>query len=631
MSDSKAISHCLRESLPDAAALSELLQALGTRFRAVAGSVWLLHKPSDGPASLRLTATSGQHAALADPSSPQREDMQRAALECSKTSAPLVLMPNLHAPERNLFNRSTEVLVSMPLRLGSGIAGIIQWWADTSISREDLTRHVDELQVDVQQAGTLWLQRESRMASRRAQVQAALIDMAADLAPLRDAASVGQMLAAHVLELMGGDRSTALVRHHGQWKVLAISGQETVDKRGAHARDALRLAETFQPDATASGAGLHFPQERDGWPSQAVLTMSEPDSNAVWGMLWVEAAAADAWEYFQKAAESNDRQALAPIDDFRRLAIPALRTALAMEQTWLGRRAVKSTSTPRFDTEGRSARWLKRLIPAALLIVAACWPMPEKLEADCMVRPVVRGFVAAEVPGRVDAILVREGENVQQGQVVAKLDTTRLETELAAAEQVRLRHEGEVERHRGKGEEALARVATAQARAATAECDRLRGAIQLCQLKSPVSGVVVTRDLHLLAGIYLEAGQNLAEVAGTTDWNLRLDLREQDVGPLASHLEAGGRPEVRYILHSLSAEVLTTRLAGLEELGSMVVHEGGRSAVPVITGPLQLPSGSASHLRSGLSGRAVVVLPSRPAALVLTRGFIHWLRLRWWL
>jgi hypothetical protein len=47
MSDSKAISHCLRESLPDAAALSDLLQTLGTRFRAVAGSVWLLHKPSD--------------------------------------------------------------------------------------------------------------------------------------------------------------------------------------------------------------------------------------------------------------------------------------------------------------------------------------------------------------------------------------------------------------------------------------------------------------------------------------------------------------------------------------------------------------------------------------------------------
>jgi len=135
----------------------------------------------------------------------------------------------------------------------------------------------------------------------------------------------------------------------------------------------------------------------------------------------------------------------------------------------------------------------------------------------------------------------------------------------------------------------------------------------------------------LLAGVYLEAGQNLAEVAGTSLWNLRLDLREQDVGLLAGHLESGGRPEVRYILHSLSSEVLSTRLGGLDELGPMVVHEGGRGLIPVITGPLSLPNTSALHLRSGLSGRAVVVLPSRPALLVLTRGFVHWLRLRWWI
>lgn len=631
MSDPKSLAHCLRESLPDAAAWSELLECLGARLRAVAGSLWLLHRPSDGPASLNLTATWGRHAALSDPASPQREDMQRAAAECSKSTAPLLLMPHLQAPERNLFNRSPEALVSVPLRVGGGIAGILQWWADVSIGRDELTRHVEELQAEALSVGVLWQQRELNMAARHARVQAGLVDMASDMAALRDAASVAQLLAVHALELIGGERSTVLVRSRGQWKALAVAGQEGVDKRGAHALDAVHLAGNLTQDAKADGTGFYFPPGRKEWPSQALLTWSEPDSNAIWGMVWIEATAANALEYFQRAAETHDKLALAQINDFRRLAVPALRSALALEQTWQGRRVAKQAARPHFESKGFAGGWMKRLALAALIVLAACWPMPEKLEADCMVRPFIRGFVAAEVPGRVDSILVREGETVKEGQVVAKLDSTQLETELAAAEQVRLRHEGEVERHRGKGEEAMARVAAAQARAALAECDRLRSAIQLCQLKSPVAGVVVTRDLHLLAGVYLEAGQNLAEVAGTSLWNLRLDLREQDIGLLAGHLESGGRPEVRYILHSLSSEVLSTRLGGPDELGPMVVHEGGRGVIPVITGPLSLPSTSTLHLRSGLSGRAVVVLPSRPALLVLTRGFVHWLRLRWWI
>ncbi|MBE7497033.1 MAG: biotin/lipoyl-binding protein [Verrucomicrobiaceae bacterium] len=622
---------CLRESLPDVAALNELLEACGAKLRAVAGGVWFPQRLADGQTALRLVATWGRHAALADPAGPQREDMQRAAADCSKTSAPLLLMPHVQAPERNLSNRSPEALVSLPWRLGGTVSGVLQWWAEAGMGREELTRRVEELQAETVSLGPLWQQREMRMAARRAQAQAGLLDLASDMAAVRDAAGVAQLLAVHALALLGGERSTVLVRSRGRWKVLAVSGQDSVDKRGAHAQAAVQLAESMDREPEAHGTGLRFLEGRDGWQGQAVLEWGETGSKDIWGLIWVEATHAKSFEFFQKALEAQDGQALAPVQILRRMAAPALRSALALEQSWLGRRFVKRPAKPSFEAGGSARRWIKRLVPVILIAVAAWWPVPVKLEADCMVRPVVRGYVAAEVPGRVDAILVREGDEVREGQVVARLDTTRLETELAAADQLRLRHEGEVERHRGKGEEALARVAAAQARAATAECDRLRGAIQLCQLKTPVAGVVVTRDLHLLAGVYLEAGQNLAEVAGTSSWNLRLDLREQDLGPLAAHLESGGRPEVRYILHTLSSEVLSTRLGGLDEVGPMVVHEGGRGVIPVIAGPLQPPPNSAIHLRSGLSGRAVVVLPSRPALWVMTRGFLHWLRLRWWI
>lgn len=622
---------CLRESLPDAAALKELLETLGEKVHAVAGSVWFPQVTSDGKAALRLVATSGSHAALSDYAGPQREDMQRAAAECSQTGAPLLLMPHLQAPERNLFNRSAEALVSLPLHLSGHASGVLQWWAGADVERGELTRGTGELQAETVSLGKRWQQRETRMAAHRAEVQARLLDLAVEMAALRDAAGVAQLMAVHALALIGGERSTVMVRTRGRWKVLAVSGQERVDQRGAHAQAALQLAKSMRGNGNPPDSGLRFPAARDGWEGQATLEWGEPGSDEAWGLIWMEATSAGVFEFSQKAAETADKQALVPIQLFRRMAAAALRSSLTFEQTWMGRWAAKSTPRPSFEPGRPVGRWIRKLAPLVLMAMAAWWPIPEKLEADCMIRPVVRGYVAAEIPGRVDSILVREGDEVQAGQAVALLDATRLETELQTAEQLRLRHEGEVERHRGKGEEALAQVAAAQARAAAAECDRLRTAIQLCQLKTPVSGVVVTQDLHLLAGVYLEAGQNLAEVAGTSSWNLRLDLREQDMGPLVDQLGSGERPEVRYILHTLSSEVLTTRLGGPGDVGPMVVHAGGKGILPVLTGPITLPTKTSLRLRSGLSGRAVVILLPRPALLVMTRGFLNWLRLHWWL
>ncbi|MBX7196902.1 MAG: hypothetical protein K1X94_32935 [Sandaracinaceae bacterium] len=246
--------------------MSELLEAYGAKLRAVAGGVWFPQRLADGQTALRLVATWGRHAALADPAGPQREDMQRAAANCSKTSAPLLLMPHLQAPERNLFNRSSEALVSLPWRLSWAVPSVLQWWVAAGTGREELIQRVEEMQVETVALGLLWQERELRMATRGAKIQAGLLDLASEITALRDAESVAQLLAVHALAVMGGERSTVLVRSRGRWKVLAVSGQDSVDKRCAHVQAALRLAESLHCEPDALGTGLHFLESREREP-----------------------------------------------------------------------------------------------------------------------------------------------------------------------------------------------------------------------------------------------------------------------------------------------------------------------------------------------------------------------------
>lgn len=631
----------LRDTLPDFAALSGLLEHFGRKFAAVAGAAWFIETTFEGQTALRRAVSWGAHPAFSGYADHQAEDMQRAAAESIRTGKPLLLLPGLNAPDRGLSNRSAEPLISLLLLCRGTPVGVLQWWASPEIDRTALARVVEQLQSDTVMLGLAWKQREARGAALRATTQSHILQLALDLSAAHDVSEMAQKIAVHACALLGGERATVIVRTRGQWRVLAVSGVERIDPRGEHARSAVDLASALENGSPASINGLRFATDPvvgsvgrenapQGFSAKATLEWSQEGGGKPWGIIWLEGSGPEVFEYLEKADKARDEKALATSQLFRRMASSSLSPAIAREQGLLGLLASRFVPKASFDKQKATVRWAWRLGPVLLLVAAALWPLQVKLEADCVVKPAVRGFVAAEVAGRVDKILVREGDVVQAGEIIARLDDTRLETELQTAEQLRLRHEGEAERHRGKGDEAMARVSASQARAAEAACRLLQSEIVLCALKTPVAGVVVTRDLHLLAGVYLEAGQNFAEVAGTKDWNLRLDLREEDLELLSNDLSKGGRPEVRYILHTMSSEVLTTNLKGMADLGPMVVHEGGRGVVPLLVGPLELPANSSLRFRSGLSGKAVIVLPSQPAIKVLTRDFRAWLRMRWW-
>ena len=106
--------------------------------------------------------------------------------------------------------------------------------------------------------------------------------------------------------------------------------------------------------------------------------------------------------------------------------------------------------------------------------------------------------LAFNTPGRIAAIMVREGDRVQAGQLLARLDTTALGANQASAAAEVVRARADMKRAEdlfAKGwvtaprvEQARATMAAAQARARAAGFD-----VTLASLRAPASGVVLAR------------------------------------------------------------------------------------------------------------------------------------------
>ena len=98
-----------------------------------------------------------------------------------------------------------------------------------------------------------------------------------------------------------------------------------------------------------------------------------------------------------------------------------------------------------YGDEGKAmlARWG---LPAAGVVLLACLPWRLSVSGDCVVRPVKRAEVAAEVPGRIVQVFVTEGQTVTNGQALAQLDDAESQQSLKMAEQEKLKSETEADR-----------------------------------------------------------------------------------------------------------------------------------------------------------------------------------------
>ena len=383
-----------------------------------------------------------------------------------------------------------------------------------------------------------------------------------------------------------------------------------------HARDERALAaQAVLQEAVARGEAVIWPatsdSERGGLLSHRQFAASEAVAVIISGPLRdASGRLCGAWlATFGEAGGGKD-EALG----FFRAAEQPVAAALHL----VGR-AEAGVETQIFRAVARMAkerRGRTRLFVAALVFGILCIPLPYRPRCDCTVEPVTRRYVAAPFDGPLESSFVEPGDEVAAGDLLARMDGREIHWELAGTR---------AEWHRATKERAghLALHESGQAEVARYEVDRLKLRTELLEhrdqnleIRSPISGVVVSGDWKDSEGMPLEVGQALFEIAPLDAMIVEIAVAEDDFAyvrpgmPVAVNLDA-------YPLRALDATIM--RIHPRAEL---------RDDENVFVAEVQLANADGS-LRPGMRGTARVESERRPLGWILLRrpvgALIAWL------
>jgi RND family efflux transporter MFP subunit len=259
----------------------------------------------------------------------------------------------------------------------------------------------------------------------------------------------------------------------------------------------------------------------------------------------------------------------------------------------------------------RSRRLTFAVIAAVVVLFLVFCRLPMRVTGDATVAPQHLVTIAAPVDGNVQAVYAHEGQRVNAGDVLGSLNDWQWRSDLAAAEakyqEAMLAMQNDLAR--GAPQAGADRAQTEYLRSEVAQT---RARIESAQLRSPITGIVVTPDLENSSGKHLAAGDSFVQVLDLNNAVVQVAIPERD----ASLMRAGENAAVK--LDSFPQRTWRSSVS--------VVSPQAQTGDGVRTFNAEVPvSNSDAALRSGMSGRAKIFIGWKPAGYVLLRAPALWI------
>lgn len=406
--------------------------------------------------------------------------------------------------------------------------------------------------------------------------------LALGLVGSRGKADAGRAAADALQAALGAKRVSLLERTRGKWRVLGCSGVRSVDARSAATKE---IVAAFEKAASGEKiADVHG----------ALLARWHDDSSARHVGLLAEGR----WGSAQDAVMQTAAALVAH-------ALHARRTA--WQKLW-----------PEAEDDSPAARRKARLARIVTAVVAGAagifllWPFPQTFKGQCELVPSQRGAAVAEIGGRIDEVLVSEGDTVAAGQPVARIDAGEIRTQLEAARQTEAKAGAEAREQQQLDEIGAFRQAQLEQRRSAEEARKLALDLEQCTVRSPLDGIVLSKDLALRRGEVTQPGVVICEIAALSGWDLRIKLDERDAGALERALARAGSLRVRYVLQARSDIALEGTIDSPRQISQMVYPEEKGSFIYATLRGIELPEALRADVRPGFSGIAKIQGPRRP-------------------
>lgn len=655
-----------KRDLPTEQYLPEFLARVTKATDAKGGAVWLVgQRTAEGKAEFQLAAQVEFESSGFQSDETQRAIILRALGECVNQRQPVAMqpmpsqqpgaLPSPDAPQ----NKTPFPFLHIPLPLKDQVLGVLQVWLQPYVTAENYREFATFLG---QLAGYVEQHFQSRrlgtlvVESQRLQH---LLKYASDLAGSLDPLEVSRLAANYGRDLIGCERCSILWLDGHHWRVLSISGQEVVEKKstmvkamaafvGVHVKpetvtlskkELLAAHASNGAEGAAEGSAEAAPTPSRSGTDEidlAYFDVSHVTSAAIAPLLDDEKQIVGAYfaesmteSFFDAPAGAKEQPlALRVTDWIATHSGKQLRAAQDYDTLPFLFATKRMRATRRAFTGNKRRRTLVRLatwgIPLLLILI---YPKQDKVEGACTLMPEQHNSIVAEVPGRVEKVLVQEGSLIKAGEPIAVLDMRRVETELDGVSKDIARLDAEAERYRGAGDEAAAQVASLQAASSRENAKRLEADIAAGTLRSPIDGVILTKDVEKHAGEFIQIGTVLAEVASLEAWDLRMDVDERDIGKVERRL-AEEPVEVSYILYSQTAHTLGAKLTNPRQVSAAAEAREEDHVFVVTLDDVEIPADLKPSMRPGLTGKAKIALGRKPLGWLWMRGLWDWLQLR---
>jgi putative peptide zinc metalloprotease protein len=263
-------------------------------------------------------------------------------------------------------------------------------------------------------------------------------------------------------------------------------------------------------------------------------------------------------------------------------------------------------------------------IVALVFLLLPIWR--ETVDARLLLEADQRAVIRAAAPGRVQRVLVEEGQSVRAGEPVAYLRNLKLEgdaakaladyqVEAARATQAQLRYEdyAAAEQLKRQGAE---RLRTLQEQTAALE------------IRSPIAGRVVSSRVHDLLGSYLPAGKEVAEVADLSLLRARLYVPQSQIRDLHPGQEV--RVQVTGFWRSRPARVASLAATDSQIAAGLMAAEAYKGIRPPPYYTVTLIVANDGSMSDGMTGTAKIMMRHFSLLGFFWRQFREFLGRKFW-
>ncbi len=296
------------------------------------------------------------------------------------------------------------------------------------------------------------------------------------------------------------------------------------------------------------------------------------------------------------AIQSHDQT---PIDALAQLQSIAngLANQLAMFQSIRPSRLVRVAGS--VSSFLGSRRLTLSIVIGAAVAAISMLPMRYQVAAVCELQPVERRTIASPIDGPLQSVRVRPGDIVESGETLATIDPREIDFQLASldAEVRRAIQEkkGMIATHDFGGSE----IATLEAKRLRADQELLQHQRDNLEIRSPITGMVITGDLQRSVGSPLSKGDPLFEVAPLEAMIVELAIGESDF----NHVRPGMSVSIR-----LAAMTSQSMVATIDRIHP---HAELRDGENVFIADASIDN-SQGTLRPGMRGHARIISDRHP-------------------